>query len=103
MFAGTVLNQTGQAVEVILITMGVYLALSLATVACHELVQRAHRACRAVRRLMDRLSKLRQDVTRIVDVRGASYGDAVAWMRANLFSSWGNGLLTARRGLAAWQ
>ncbi len=30
-FAGTVLNQTGQAVEVILITMGVYLALSLAT------------------------------------------------------------------------
>jgi general L-amino acid transport system permease protein len=30
-FAGTVLNQTGQAVEVILITMGVYLALSLLT------------------------------------------------------------------------
>ena len=30
-FAGTVLNQTNQAVEVILITMGVYLALSLAT------------------------------------------------------------------------
>lgn len=30
-FAGTVLNQTGQAVEVILITMGVYVALSLTT------------------------------------------------------------------------
>ena len=30
-FSGTVLNQTGQAVEVILITMVVYLALSLAT------------------------------------------------------------------------
>jgi general L-amino acid transport system permease protein len=30
-FAGTVLNQTGQAVEVVLITMAVYLALSLAT------------------------------------------------------------------------
>ncbi len=30
-FAGTVLNLTGQAVEVILITMGVYLTLSLAT------------------------------------------------------------------------
>jgi general L-amino acid transport system permease protein len=30
-FAGTVLNQTNQAVEVILITMGVYLALSLLT------------------------------------------------------------------------
>lgn len=30
-FAGTVLNQTNQAVEVILITMGVYLAISFAT------------------------------------------------------------------------
>jgi general L-amino acid transport system permease protein len=30
-FAGTVLNQTGQAVEVVLITMGVYLAISLVT------------------------------------------------------------------------
>lgn len=30
-FAGTVLNQTGQAVEIILITMGVYLTLSLVT------------------------------------------------------------------------
>ncbi len=30
-FAGTVLNQTNQAVEVILITMGVYLAISLIT------------------------------------------------------------------------
>ncbi|MBX9590284.1 MAG: amino acid ABC transporter permease [Hyphomonadaceae bacterium] len=30
-FTGTVLNQTGQAVEVILMTMGVFLALSLAT------------------------------------------------------------------------
>ena len=28
-FAGTVLNQTGQAVEVLVITMGVYLTLSL--------------------------------------------------------------------------
>ncbi len=30
-FAGTVLNQTGQAIEVIAITMAVYLTLSLAT------------------------------------------------------------------------
>ena len=30
-FAGTVLNQTGQAVEVILMTMGVYLLISLVT------------------------------------------------------------------------
>ncbi len=32
-FAGTTLNQTGQAVEILLITMGVYLAFSLATAA----------------------------------------------------------------------
>ncbi len=32
-FAGTVLNQTGQAVEAILVTMGVYLAFSLLTSA----------------------------------------------------------------------
>jgi general L-amino acid transport system permease protein len=30
-FAGTVLNQTGQAVEVIVITMAVYLIISLVT------------------------------------------------------------------------
>jgi general L-amino acid transport system permease protein len=30
-FAGTVLNQTGQAVEVVIITMGVYLTISLCT------------------------------------------------------------------------
>ncbi len=30
-FAGTVLNQTGQAVEVIAITMAVYLTISLVT------------------------------------------------------------------------
>jgi general L-amino acid transport system permease protein len=32
-FAGTVLNQTGQAVEIILMTMGVYLTISLLTSA----------------------------------------------------------------------
>jgi general L-amino acid transport system permease protein len=32
-FAGTVLNQTGQAVEIVLMTMAVYLAISLATSA----------------------------------------------------------------------
>jgi len=30
-FSGTVLNQTGQAVEVVVITMAVYLAISLVT------------------------------------------------------------------------
>ena len=33
LFAGTTLNQTGQAIETIAITMGVYLALSLITSA----------------------------------------------------------------------
>ena len=33
MFAGIVLNQTGQAVEVIAITMAVYLAISLTIAA----------------------------------------------------------------------
>jgi general L-amino acid transport system permease protein len=32
-FAGTTLNQTGQAIEIVAITMGVYLAISLATAA----------------------------------------------------------------------
>ena len=47
-FTGTVLNQTGQAVEVILMTMGVFLTLSLAHLAVHELVQQPHRAGGAV-------------------------------------------------------
>ena len=38
-FAGTVLNQTGQAVEVIAITMAVYLALSLTISASMNLYQ----------------------------------------------------------------
>jgi general L-amino acid transport system permease protein len=40
-FAGTVLNQTGQAVEVIAITMAVYLAISLAIAAGMNLYNRA--------------------------------------------------------------
>ena len=43
-FAGTVLNQTGQAVEVIAITMAVYLAISLVDVAVMNWYNRAHRA-----------------------------------------------------------
>jgi general L-amino acid transport system permease protein len=40
-FAGTVLNQTGQAVEVIAITMAVYLTISLATSALMNLYNRS--------------------------------------------------------------
>ena len=39
-FAGTVLNQTGQAVEVIAITMSVYLAISLAIAGAMNLYNR---------------------------------------------------------------
>jgi general L-amino acid transport system permease protein len=39
-FAGTVLNQTGQAVEVIAITMAVYLAISLAIAGAMNLYNR---------------------------------------------------------------
>ena len=49
-FTGTVLNQTGQAVEVIFITMGVFLTHQPAHVAVHELVQHAHGAGGAMRR-----------------------------------------------------
>ena len=38
--AGTINNQTGQAVEVVAITMGVYLAAQPAHLVLHELVQR---------------------------------------------------------------
>ncbi|HUO88057.1 MAG TPA: amino acid ABC transporter permease [Rhizomicrobium sp.] len=41
-FAGTVLNQTGQAIEILSITMAIYLALSLITSALMNLYNRAH-------------------------------------------------------------
>jgi general L-amino acid transport system permease protein len=39
-FAGTTLNQTGQAIEVIAMTMGVYLTLSLLTSALMNIYNR---------------------------------------------------------------
>ncbi len=41
-FAGTVLNQTGQAIEILTLTMAIYLALSLITSALMNLYNRAH-------------------------------------------------------------
>lgn len=43
-FAGTVLNQTGQAIEILSITMGIYLALSLITSGLMNWYNHAHRA-----------------------------------------------------------
>ena len=48
-FTGTVLNQTGQAVEVVAITMAVYLTISLVTSLLHEHLQQPHRAGGTVR------------------------------------------------------
>ncbi|MBL6852743.1 MAG: amino acid ABC transporter permease [Alphaproteobacteria bacterium] len=42
-FAGTVLNQTGQAIEILSITMAIYLALSLITSGLMNLYSYAHR------------------------------------------------------------
>lgn len=41
-FAGTVLNQTGQAIEILTLTMAIYLTLSLITSALMNLYNRAH-------------------------------------------------------------
>ena len=91
-FTGTVLNQTGQAVEVILMTMGVFLTLSLAHVAVHELVQPPHGAGGEVARWP------MPAATAVRPPPGAA-GGPIAWLRANLFSSWSNTLLTL---LALW-
>ncbi len=48
---------------------------------------------------MDWLAKLKEDAARFVRPLEPALGDAVAWARANLFSSWGNGILTLA---AAW-
>lgn len=44
LFAGTVLNQTGQAIETIAITMAVYLLISLLISAADEPLQPQNRA-----------------------------------------------------------
>jgi general L-amino acid transport system permease protein len=41
-FAGTVLNQTGQAIEILTLTMAIYLSLSLITSGLMNLYNRAH-------------------------------------------------------------
>ena len=46
---GTTLNQTGQAIEIVVIWMVVYLSLSLAHLGLHELVQQPRPAGGEVR------------------------------------------------------
>ena len=85
------LNQTGQAVEVILITMCVYLTHQPDHVGLHELVQRAHGAGGAVS------SRWSPDTDVAAPRRARRPGRPSARSAGcahNLFSSWGNTLLT---------
>ena len=89
-FAGTVLNQTGQAVEIIFITMVVYLSISLSTSAFMNWFNRASRWWSAEhdRRRIAPSAKPRRLCRR------RSRGRLVGWLRKNLFSSVGNTILT---------
>ena len=96
-FAGTVLNITGQAVEVIAITMAVYLVHQPVRVAADESVRPHHRrswsadgdgGSRATSRSL-RAARRRKRCRR----RSARTG-AFGWLRANLFSSPANIALT---------
>ena len=78
--AGTINNQTGQAVEVIAITMGVYLTLSLITSLLHELVQRAHGAGGA-------LSHGHRNPRPPWRRRSPSGTGPIGWMQRNLFAT----------------
>ncbi len=98
-FAGTVLNQTGQAVEVVVITMGVYLTISLVTSLLMNLYNRR----------VALTDETMSDTATITDARLAFvrakpfdplppplvHSGAIGWLRENLFSSVLNILLTA--------
>ena len=86
-FAGTTLNQTGQAVEVIAMTMGVYLMISLVDLAVHELVQQEQAAGGAIGGMSTHTPH--PDLPPpLINV------GVIGWLRTNLFSSWANTLLT---------
>ena len=107
-FAGTVLNQTGQAVEVILITMLVYLSLSLLT----SLFMNWFNARMAL--VESEVTAMQRDLTTDTpDMPAASASDpmrpprseigVIGWLRHNLFSSWGNALLTVVALYILWR
>ena len=94
-FAGTVLNQTGQAVEVVAITMAVYLTISLVTSVADEHLQPPHGAGGAV-------SAIDHDRRRSSRCRSSAFvrtaplaplpppppmTGAIGWVRENLFST----------------
>ncbi len=101
-FAGTVLNQTGQAVEVIFITMVVYLAISLVTSLFMNWFNRARRAGGALGDDAPHSNSptcARRRSRSCAPPRGEA--GAVGWLRANLFSSMTNTILTLARHRAS--
>ena len=92
---GTVLNQTGQAVEVILITMVRLSRHQPADLGLHELVQRAHGAGGAVR--AEPWLPTRDVAAKIEQPPPPQSVGAIALAAHNLFSSCGNTLLTVMR------
>ena len=95
-FTGTVLNQTGQAVEVVALTMAVYLTISLATSLDHEFLQLAHRAGGALSD-GDIGGRLCPGMFPPIRCRRPCVASgAIGWLRANLFSSPFNIALTTR-------
>ncbi len=93
---GTVLNQTGKAIEIILLFMIVYLTLSLLTSGFMNWYQFPHEAGGAV----DVAKSLRQSLAyvRAEDAPKLSPPANLVgwrgWVLANLFPNWQNGLLT---------
>ena len=89
--ASTINNQTGQAVEVIAITMAVYLTAEPADLGVHELVQRADRAGGA---LSHGQSSPHASTPIRATARSPSARTSIGWLRRNLFNSPFNSVLT---------
>ena len=100
-FTGIVLNQTGQAVEVIAMTMGVYLTLSLLTSAFMNWYNRRQGAGGA---LSDGRGHAEAVARRRTEAGAAGQrGGRGRLAEANLFSTWYNTLLTLLCLWLLWQ
>ena len=100
-FAGTTLSQTGQAIEIIAITMGVYLLISLVTSAIMSFY--GWRLGRSLGRMSDVAASafVRQELVpeRAAPVKTTGF---VGFLRTRLFNSPTNILLTIVSALLLW-
>ncbi len=100
-FAGTSLSQTGQAIEIIAMTMGVYLLISLVTSAVMSVY--GWRVSRSLGRMIDITSSafIRQDLVaeRPAPVKTTGF---IGLVRTRLFNSPTNILLTILGALLLW-